>query len=208
MDSNFRESLKHVLKNEGGYVNHPRDPGGCTNKGITIATYRRVSLGATCQDLKAIPDALVETLYKQDYWNSVSGDDLPPGIDLVVFDMAVNAGPKTAAKLLQRVVGVDDDGWIGPVTLRATLDRSDAGIALLSEYADARETYYRSLRHFSTFGKGWLNRVVASTKAARNLIDNLKTPLPSGQDTLAELLALVKQIGILATKLESERASS
>lgn len=207
MKNNFDAALREILKSEGGYVDHPRDPGGCTNKGITLATYRRIKPDATCFSLRNIQDDVVRGIYNLHYWDTVSGDDLPPGIDLVVFDMAVNAGPRRASKLLQKILGVDDDGIIGPVTLKAASEAFGEGPEkLLGNYAEARISFYKKLRHFDTFGKGWLRRVASSSKAAHAIIDNIKPPTPdNGQDTLAELQALVEQFGILVAKMTAER---
>src|SRR5690554_5603848 len=115
MEANFREALPLVLKHEGGFVNHPSDPGGATNKGITIENYRRyVKKNGTVADLKAITDEEVAKVYKLFYWDAVKGDDLPGGVDYAVFDFAVNGGPGRAIKFLQRIAGVTQDGAIGP----------------------------------------------------------------------------------------------
>lgn len=158
MESNFPKSLKHVLKHEGGFVNHPRDPGGATNKGITIATYRRyVNRKGTVNDLKHILDAEVAKVYRKHYWDKVRGDDLPSGVDYAVFDFAVNSGPGRAAKFLQRAIGAKADGKIGPATLKATnsLDAKKTVFKL----CNARLVWLRRLRTFKTFGKGWTRRV-------------------------------------------------
>ena len=100
MEANFFKSLEMVLKHEGGFVDHPEDPGGATNKGITHRTYSEF-LGRPLEDvdeLKSIPDEHVEMIYKQGYWDKVKGDDLPGGVDFCTFDWGVNSGPGRAAK--------------------------------------------------------------------------------------------------------------
>lgn len=120
MKANFQTALALVLKHEGGYVNHPSDPGGHTNKGVTLANYRRyVKPGGTVADLKAISDQEVATVYRRFYWDAVKGDDLPAGVDYAVFDFAVNSGPRRSAEFLQRTLGAAQDGKIGPKTLAA-----------------------------------------------------------------------------------------
>ena len=211
MKSNFSAALAHVLKSEGGYVNHPRDPGGCTNKGITIATYRRFSRNATCASLRRITDEVVQKIYRTDYWDAVSGDDLPSGVDLVVFDMAVNAGPRQSTKLLQRIVGVDDDGVMGPVSLKAVgvLSR----VKLLSDYAKARESYYRGLGHFDAFGRGWLSRVASTHEAAVTILetnDAVDPPIfpvppdPIATSDLQALFALCDELTHVVTKVRAQ----
>jgi lysozyme family protein len=113
MNRNFQRALALVLKHEGGYVDHPKDPGGATNKGVTIATFRRyVKKDGTKDDLRRISDADVARIYKRHYWDAVRGDDLPDGLDYATFDFAVNSGTGRAPKYLQRVLGVAQDGVI------------------------------------------------------------------------------------------------
>ena len=111
MDKNFERALPLVLKHEGGYVDHPKDPGGATNKGVTIATFRRyVKADGTKQDLRRITDAQVSAVYYRHYWAAVQAHALPSGVDYCAFDFAVNSGPSRSAKFLQKVVGVKQDG--------------------------------------------------------------------------------------------------
>src|SRR5690606_8907906 len=118
-NKNFQQALEKVLKHEGGFVNHPADPGGATNKGITIKVYQQFKKGATVADLKKITDAEVSAIYRKNYWDAVKADQLPSGLDYAVFDFAVNSGPSRAAKCLQETLGVTVDGKIGPRTLAA-----------------------------------------------------------------------------------------
>jgi lysozyme family protein len=158
MEANFFKSLEMVLKHEGGFVDHPEDPGGATNKGITHKTYSDF-LGRPLEDvdeLKNIPEEHVQLIYKQGYWDKVKGDNLPSGVDFAIFDWAVNSGPGRAAKALQKAVGATADGAIGPKTL-AAVEAADAA-EIIKAVADDREAFYKSLRTFNTFGKGWLRR--------------------------------------------------
>lgn len=169
MRQSLSAALTHVSSFEGGYVNHPADPGGCTNRGITIATYRKhLNPKGTCADLRRLTWAQAADIYRDSYWAAVSADELPAGLDLLVFDMAVNAGPGRAARLLQRLVGVTEDGQIGPVTLRAVQARTAR--ELVNGYTEARLTYYRSRRNFATFGRGWSARAEAARKTALRLV--------------------------------------
>jgi len=158
MEANFQRALALVLKHEGGFVDHPRDPGGATNKGVTLATFRRyVRRNGTVEDLRRITDAQVATVYKLHYWNKVKGDDLPSGVDYAVFDFAVNSGPARAAKYLQAAVGVAQDGKIGPVTVAAAKGMNAADV--VSAVCAKRMAFLKGLNTWPTFGKGWTNRV-------------------------------------------------
>jgi lysozyme family protein len=158
MEANFFKSLEMVLKHEGGFVDHPEDPGGATNKGITHKTYADF-LGRPLEDvneLKNIPDDHVQMIYKNGYWDRIKGDELPAGVDFSTFDWAVNSGPGRAAKALQKAVMATQDGAIGPKTLEAVKEYSAEDI--IRSVAEQREAFYKSLRTFNTFGKGWLRR--------------------------------------------------
>lgn len=159
MNRNFARSLAAVLKHEGGFVNHPRDPGGATNKGITIATFRKwVKKNGTKADLRNIADADVAKVYRKHYWNKMRADDLPDGIDYAVFDFAVNSGPRRAAKFLQTVLGVPVDGVIGPVTIAAA-ERA-AAVHVIHQLCDDRLAFLRRLSTWETFKGGWQSRVL------------------------------------------------
>ena len=113
--SKFKEALEIILHHEGGYVNHPKDPGGETNLGVTKRVYE--DFGGT-KDMKDLTIEDVEPIYRKNYWDKCRCDDLPSGLDLCVFDFAVNAGPGRAAKYLQTLVAaLPVDGGIGPMTL-------------------------------------------------------------------------------------------
>lgn len=168
--ANFAAALSAVLKHEGGYVNHPQDPGGATNKGVTLTNYRRfVKKGGTVEDLKRITDEQVTTVYRRHYWDRVKGDDLPSGIDYAVFDFGVNSGPDRAIKYLQAVLGVAQDGAIGPVTLAAAR-KADAR-SVINRLCDDRMAFLKRLRHWPTFGKGWASRVSGVRALALQMAD-------------------------------------
>jgi lysozyme family protein len=160
MKENYPQALKQVLKYEGGYVDHPKDPGGPTNKGVTQAVYDnwRRSQKLPTQSVRAIADSEVAAIYKNLYWDRVSGDLLPDGVDFAVFDFAVNSGVSRAAKYLQAIVGVTQDGQIGPATIQAT--KTFVAMAVTNK----RLAFMRSLSIWSTFGKGWAARI-ADVKA-------------------------------------------
>lgn len=159
MIRNFDEALKHTLKEEGGFSDHPQDPGGATMKGITLAVYREYKKNShlTPDDLKAIPQDEVEDIYRRRYWNACQCDVLPSGVDVCVFDTAVNSGPGRAAKILQECLGVTADGSIGAGTL-AALAKTQPKLVVL-DYIAKRQAYLESLKTFPVFGKGWTARV-------------------------------------------------
>lgn len=159
MKANFARCLAVTLKYEGGYVNHPKDPGGATNKGVTQAVYNkyRRRKGETERSVKLITNVELEDIYRAQYWAAVGGDELDAGLDLAVFDYGVNSGPSKAVKDLQRILGVAVDGQVGVNTLAALDAHTPA--ELIAKLCDNRLKFYRSLRTWGTFGRGWTNRV-------------------------------------------------
>ena len=119
MQNNYLTSLEMVLLHEGGYVNHPKDPGGETNLGVTKRVY--LEFGGT-KDMKELTPEDVAPLYKKLYWDKIKGDELPSGVDWCVFDWGVNSGTSRSAKALQRIVGTRDDGHIGPKTMELVME--------------------------------------------------------------------------------------
>ena len=168
-ENNWESSLEKILHHEGGYVNHPKDPGGETNLGLTKRVYEEWGGEKDMKDLE-VED--VEPIYKENYWDKVKGDDLPSGLDLCVFDFGVNAGPGRAAKFLQKMIGTTVDGGIGPNTLKAVNSYVDEnGLETsIENYQAARQEYYESLSTFDTFGRGWTRRVEETTESAKELI--------------------------------------
>jgi lysozyme family protein len=162
----FRRCLAEVLKHEGGWADHPADPGGATMKGVTLKTYSAwLGRPATKAELKAIPDTHLQAIYEAQYWRAAGCHLLPPGLDLMVFDMAVNSGPARAVRTLQEALGVAADGAFGPIT-KTAVEAADLP-SLLARYSTAREAFYRGLKTFATFGKGWLSRLSAVTDKAK-----------------------------------------
>ena len=169
MKSNFQQSINAMLASEGGFVNNPKDPGGMTNKGVTKAVWEGwTGHDATEQTMRNLSTADVTPLYKKKYWDAVQGDVLPSGVDYCVFDTAVNSGAGRAIKLLQRTVGVTEDGFLGPNSLAAILV-SDVG-SLIDKYCAARHEFLQSLSTFDTFGKGWTNRVLEVNATAKEMV--------------------------------------
>ena len=169
MQSTYDKCLETILHHEGGYVNHPKDPGGETNLGVTKRVYEE--WGGT-KDMKDLTVEDVAPIYKKNYWDRVKGDDLPSGLDLCVFDFGVNAGTGRSAKYLQRMIGTVADGGIGPNTLKA-LDNyveSEGLEQTIRNFQEARQKYYESLKTFETFGRGWTRRVDETTELAVSMI--------------------------------------
>lgn len=165
--SRFSECLQFILEKEGGYVNHPYDRGGATNKGITQSVYDayRASKGWPLHSVKyLLPDETAD-IYRSKYWKPAACDKLPAPLDLVVFDGAVNHGVKQSAKFLQRALGVDDDGIIGPDTLGSLSVDVKAGMltTICEDILKQRKAFYEKLvendSRQSVFLKGWLNRL-------------------------------------------------
>lgn len=160
--SNFDECLKLILHHEGGYVNHPKDPGGETNMGVTKRVYEKWCVENDLQqkDMKDLEFNDVAPIYKENYWDRVKADQLPAGLDLCVFDWAVNSGTGRAAKKLQGMIGTTVDGGIGPNTLKAlnAYVQIEGLESTIATYTDIRQNFYESLSTFDTFGKGWTRR--------------------------------------------------
>jgi lysozyme family protein len=155
---NFEHSLDLVLKSEGGYVDNPKDPGGVTNLGVTATTWANWTKHMVTEKImRSLTKEDVEPLYKRKYWDACNCDDIPVGLDYLVFDFAVNAGPGRSAKLLQRALGLPEDGIIGAQTIQS-IDISDKN-DLISRFSNVKISYYESLPTFETFGKGWVARV-------------------------------------------------
>jgi lysozyme family protein len=158
MKDNFQKALAAVLVHEGGFVNNPKDPGGMTNLGCTKTTWEdHCGHPVDEKTMRALTPSDVGPLYRQKYWNKVCGDDLPAGVDYVVFDAAINSGPGRAAKWLQACVGVEPDGGIGPKTLAAI--RAFEPKQLISDYSKRRLSFLMDLPTWGVFGKGWARRV-------------------------------------------------
>jgi lysozyme family protein len=193
--SNFRRCLAEVLAHEGGWADHPRDPGGATMKGVTLKTFRSYYPGATRDDLRNITDAQLERIYRKGYWDAVRGDDLPAGLDLVAFDAAVNSGVSRGAKWLQQALSVTADGKIGPQTIAAA--KAAEPISVIDTALMRRMAFLRGLKTFDVFGKGWTRRVEAVRGAAKAMVaPAAPVPAPEAGGWLAALLrALAAMFG-------------
>lgn len=168
MKENWDKCFELVLNHEGGYVNHPRDPGGRTNLGVTQRSWEAyIDRSVTEAEMRTLTPEMVKPFYKSRYWDKVRGDELPAGVDYAVYDLAVNSGPTRAVKYLQQVVGVPADGIIGRKTMAAVMD------APADEVVDAicgrRVDFLRNLPTFDVFGKGWMRRVTEVERVAKGM---------------------------------------
>jgi lysozyme family protein len=164
------EYMPRILKHEGGFVNHPQDPGGATNRGVTIGTLRKLGIDkdgdgdSDVADLRLLSEADAAAVFKRFYADPVQADLLPRGLDYAMTDFAVNSGPTRAAAHLQRILGVKDDGHIGPKTLAAVAGRDVAD--MIRALGESRLRFLRGLKTWQTFGKGWQARVDSVTRDA------------------------------------------
>lgn len=173
MIGNFDKALELVLKHEGGYVDHPRDPGGATNYGVTKKVYETyMGREVTKQEVKDMPLEAVGEIYKRKYWDKIRGDDLPSGLDWCVFDFAVNAGVSRASKILQGFLRTSVDGIIGSGTLQAIDDYPTSIKGVIETYTAQRSSFYRTLSTYDTFGKGWDKRCYETRKTAIEMLES------------------------------------
>jgi lysozyme family protein len=177
MISNWQKAFEQMLASEGGFTDDERDPGnnlpdgrkGSTMLGVTQFNWEQhTGHEVTHEQMRKLTPADVEPLYKKKYWDVVRADELPSGIDYVLFDMGVNAGPGRSIKLAQATVGVPADGGLGPITMAAILAADPA--EFIEKFSAEKEAFYRSLNTFETFGKGWLNRVAAVKQKATSMV--------------------------------------
>jgi len=164
--SGFESVVKMVLEHEGGYVNHPSDPGGETKYGISKRAYPDV-------DIAELTEEDAASIYKRDYWDRIKGDDLPVGVACVVMDYAVNSGISRASKALQSVCGIaNGDGIIGPASLNAvwTTVKNTSEEDVINAVTTQRQEFIRALKIYETFGKGWERRIDETRAKAMELI--------------------------------------
>lgn len=171
MQTNFNKSLFLVLKHEGGYSNHPRDPGGATMRGVTQRVYNayRRRRGQEMRPVRVIEDRELQEIYKKQYWDAIRADALPSGLDYAMFDYAVNSGPTRATKDLQRVLGERVDGHVGQILLDAVNEHSTDEV--VDQLCNRRLAFLKRLRTWSTFGRGWSARVEQVRAKAKKMGD-------------------------------------
>ena len=169
MNTNFDRCLALLLKHEGGFVNHPSDPGGMTNLGVTARVWEEwVGHPVDEKQMRALTPADVAPLYRKKYWNACRADELVSGVDYCVFDVAVNSGVGRAIKFLQSCVGATPDGDFGSITLALVKKTSPA--KLIEEYCAKRLEFLQSLKTFEVFGNGWSRRVAEVKQESLNML--------------------------------------
>jgi lysozyme family protein len=173
--SSYDEALARLLVHEGGYSNHPSDPGGPTNWGITIFDYRKyVNPDATAADVRSMPVEVAKKIYRDKYWNAMRCDELPAGIDYCVFDYGVNSGIGRAAKILRRVLGLTEKpGTVSDEVIAAAGGRDPH--TLIDAICDERLAFLQSLRTWDVFGNGWGRRVREVRAAALAMAGKAQT---------------------------------
>ena len=169
MKQNFDKCLTMLLKHEGGFVDHPKDPGGMTNLGVTKAVYDKwIGRESTETEMRGLTQDDVAPIYKKNYWDRCKCDQLPSGADWSVFDWAVNSGTGRASKAMQKIVGAKQDGAIGPKTLQ--MIANEKAEFLVERMYDQRQSFYEKLNTFETFGRGWTRRNKETKETALELI--------------------------------------
>ncbi len=155
----FDKAFEVIIGHEGGYVNHPNDPGGETKFGISKRAYPNV-------DIKNLTLEGAKAIYERDYWQAIQGDKLPYGIAVQVFDAAVNHGVRQAVLFMQRALKVDDDGVLGPKTIAAAWNMDEE--VFRARFNAQRLRFFTNLNdvQWSTFGKGWVRRVASNLESA------------------------------------------
>jgi len=157
MKENFDKCLEMLLAHEGGFVNHPEASEGITNLRVTKKVYDEwTGRESTEQEMRDLTPDDVAPIYKKNYWDRVKGDSLPSGLDWACFDWAVNSGSGRPAKAVQRAVGATQDGAIGPQTLGLIMEKDPEEI--INYVYGVRQDFYKSLKTFETFGRGWTRR--------------------------------------------------
>lgn len=152
----FEKAFDRLIGHEGGYSNHPSDPGGETMWGVTKRVAQANGYSGAMKDL---PRDTAKSIYRAMYWDAVKADQLPPIVRFDVFDGAVNSGVSQSTKWLQRAAGVVDDGVIGPKTIAAAF-MEVASIA--AKYNGHRLTFMASLPTWPAFGRGWARRIASN----------------------------------------------
>jgi lysozyme family protein len=159
MQSTFEACLLRLLAHEGGYTNHPSDPGGPTNFGITIGDYRKyLEPNATAADVRAMKIDDAKRIYRSKYWDAQRCDELPAGVDYAIFDYGVNSGLGRSGKVLRRALKLPDNSSAVTEPVIAAARSIDPRILIVA-ICDERLHFLQSLKTWSVFGAGWSRRV-------------------------------------------------
>lgn len=152
----FNESFHELMGHEGGYSNHPNDPGGETMWGVTVAVARAHGYQGAMKDLEV---SFAKQIYRKFYWDSVRADELPAQLRYAMFDAAVNSGPVRAVQWLQEAVGVPVDGKLGPQTIGKLLPMN--AYAVKCKMLGIRLEFMANLKHWDSFSEGWAKRIAS-----------------------------------------------
>jgi lysozyme family protein len=172
--TSFERCVAQVLLHEGGFVQHPRDPGGATNFGITRETLAQArGAFASVDDVRRLSREEAASIYRRFYWNPIRANELPGGLDLALFDFAVNSGPSRAVRMLQEVLGAAADGVVGPITLQRAR-RADVP-ATIRDLTRRRLGFLARLSTWDVFGRGWRRRVLSVEQEALRLASSPST---------------------------------
>lgn len=168
MDTNFARAMKIELTYEGGKDDDPKDPGGRTNQGITQRVYTawRLQNKLGARDVFLMENNERDAIYKNNYFDKVRFGELPPGVDVVVVDGAINSGVSQSIKWVQRALNISADGVLGDITMQRIQDHPDHD-QLIKGILDRRRAFLKALSTFSHFGKGWLSRVDSLQKTGQ-----------------------------------------
>jgi lysozyme family protein len=192
--STYDQALVRLLAHEGGYTNHPSDPGGPTNFGITIGDYRRyVNADATAADIRTMRVDQAKAIYRARYWATMRCDELPAGLDYATFDYGVNSGTGRAAKVLQRLVGLPADGRMSDAVI-AAVQKQNTG-DLIVRLCDERLAFLKRLKTWPVFGTGWGRRVADVRAAALTMAAQAKAPAktePAGSNATVPAKASIR----------------
>lgn len=174
----FAACIPIILMSEGGYSNNPHDPGGPTNLGITQSTLSAwLGHPASVADVQRLTQAQVEPIYQAEYYNAAHCQQTPAGVDLMVFDEAVNQGVGRAIRTLQQAIGVTADGYFGPMSLAAA--QACQAEPTINRIFDLRAAFYRSLGDFGVFGPGWISRIERTRTLALAMAAKAPGPPPA-----------------------------
>lgn len=207
--NNFALSLPWTLAHEGGWSNHPKDPGGATMRGVTQRVYTdfRSRRELPNQSVRFITPEEIHDIYRFQYWDALRCDELPAGVDYAVFDFAVNSGVSRAARYLQRVLGVKQDGIVGVNTIRAAKEADPAFV--VQKLCELRMQFLRGLKTWKTFGKGWKRRVMGEIDGTQNddsgVIDRANFLAVGFVKTIEEAEAIAPKAAAPGKGIEEER---